>query len=452
MSSLLLIDLQQDFLTPARISPRPFIDSLPHLLRQFTTRRRPIVWIDSLYEQGHDGTSEEEDTPSQDPSQSDFESYLSGTHRSGRFCIPNTPGIQVHEKLRPFIHAHHVHITKTSYSAFTNTTLHSSLQKSNTKHIFLAGVTTNTCVSATAVDARKLGYEVMIIEDCVKAFKQENHDRAILALTGNPYNINLCSSNTISSHLDIDIKLEPPLPVLYWVNGSIPSWRVMIALAWKKIPYISKRLKVMTEPKETRSPEFAVINPRCKTPTFVDRDGTIVIESLAILQYLERFYPADTVSDDNSATVDHLSNKSEWTREAVRFHESDNPHNIYEPIELLYEADGESKHRETILQAYHDIFQELSHWEGYLTTNSGGGGGGGFLSANRSTFGLADCAFYPILAYMVHRGLDLTKKFSGLSDYYQRCGKLQAVREACPDHWETPGKSLFLKCEKMLRE
>lgn len=311
-------------------------------------------------------------------------------------------------------------------------------------------MTTNTCVSATAVDARKLGYKITIIEDCFKAFNQKAHDRAIFTLTENPYNVNLCSSNIISFHSDDDNenKLEIALPVLYWVNGSIPSWRVMIALAWKKIPYISKRLKVMTEPKETRSPEFALINPRCKTPTFVDRDGTTVIESLAILQYIERYYSADTSSDDNRLSTNPLSSKSEWTRELVRFHESENPHNIYEPIELLYEADGESKHRETIIQAYNDIFKELSHWEGYLTCS----GEADFLSAKQNTFGLADCAFYPILAYMVHRGLDLTDKFPGLSDYYRRCGRLQAVREACPDHWETPGKSLFLKCEKMLKE
>ncbi len=110
----------------------------------------------------------------------------------------------------------------------------------------------------------------------------------------------------------------------------------MIALAWKKIPYISKRLRVMTDPKETRSPEFALINPRCKTPTFVDSDGTIVIESLAILQYLERCFP-DTPEDRPS----DLS-KSEWTQETVRFHESENPHNAYEPIELLYDAEWEN--------------------------------------------------------------------------------------------------------------
>ncbi len=209
----------------------------------------------------------------------------------------------------------------------------------------------------------------------------------------------------------------------------------MIALAWKKIPYISNRLKVMTEPKETRSPEFALINPRCKTPTFVDSDGTIVTESMAILQYLERFDPGTPENRPRNLS------KAEWTQETVRFHESENPHNTYEPIELLYDKEWE-KHREDILQAYLDTVDELGHWERYVAN-------GGFLSA-RNAFGLADCAFYPVLAYMVHRGLDLRSKFPRLRDYYERCAALQAVLEACPDHWETLGKSLFLKCEKLL--
>lgn len=88
----------------------------------------------------------------------------------------------------------------------------------------------------------------------------------------------------------------------------------------------------------------------------------------------------------------------------MKFHESENPHSIYDPIEVLYDTEWE-KHRENILQAYHDIFTELERWERCLTN-------GGFLSA-RDTFGLADCAFYPILAYMVHGGLDLTSRRSG---------------------------------------
>ena len=428
MATLLLIDLQEDFFGPTRIAPNPFIDNLPRLLRHLTTRRRPIVWIDSEYAPDKDTSKNH---GSGDTCQNEFERYLAGTHSSGRFCVANTAGIQIHKDLQPLLHPHHTRITKTYYSAFTKTALHEILQQAGTKHTFLAGVTTNTCVAATAVDARKLGYQVTIVEDCAKAATQQLHDRAIHRLTGSPYSVSLCTSNDVSSHLDD----EKQLPVLYWVNGSIPSWRVMIALAWKEVPYISKRLRVMTDPKETRSPEFALINPRCKTPTFIDSDGTTVIESMAILQYLERFY---TGPPENGTL-----SKSKWMQQMVGFHESENLHRAYEPIELLYDVDHE-KHCESILQAYRDVFEELEHWERHLTND-------GLLTA-QGAFRLADVAFYPILAYMVHRGLNLAPKYPALRDYYERCAMLQAALEARPDHWEKPGKSLFLKCENLLKE
>ena len=164
-------------------------------------------------------------------------------------------------------------------------------------------------------------------------------------------------------------------------------------------------------------------------------NGTIIIESMVLLHELERFLPGTPENRPSDLS------QSEWTQETVRFHESENPHGLYEPIELLYDAELEN-HRERILQAYHDIFKELEHWERY---------NGLFVSA-RNAFGLADCAFYSFPACMVHRGLDLTSEFSGLKNYYEKCGALQALLEACPDHWETPGKSLFRRCEKMLKE
>jgi hypothetical protein len=62
-------------------------------------------------------------------------------------------------------------------------------------------------------------------------------------------------------------------------------------------------------------------------------------------------------------------------------------------------------------------------------------------------FGMADCAFYPILAYGIHRalGLDGMGCFE-LQKYVERCGGLRAVGEARLG-WERPGKTLFAKCE-----
>ncbi len=59
----------------------------------------------------------------------------------------------------------------------------------------------------------------------------------------------------------------------------------------KDINFKARRLKAMSKPKETKSAEFLAINPRGLTPTLVDTDGSIIAESLAILHYLEDYYP-----------------------------------------------------------------------------------------------------------------------------------------------------------------
>jgi hypothetical protein len=43
---------------------------------------------------------------------------------------------------------------------------------------------------------------------------------------------------------------------LYFVNGSIPNWRAMMTLHEKGLAFTPRRLRVMGEPRETRSPEF----------------------------------------------------------------------------------------------------------------------------------------------------------------------------------------------------
>lgn len=116
----------------------------------------------------------------------------------------------------------------------------------------------------------------------------------------------------------------------------------------------------------------------------------------------------------------------------VRFNETENPHNLYEPIELLFLPNWRS-HREDILQANEDILKELGFWEGYLAIDQ-------FVSGG--FFGLADCAFNPILAYMVHRGLELRMAFPALESYYGRCREYRIVIEACPEKmgraWQEP--------------
>jgi glutathione S-transferase len=75
---------------------------------------------------------------------------------------------------------------------------------------------------------------------------------------------------------------------LYWGSGSPNSWRVMLTLELKRLPYESKLLEFSKE--EHKSPGYLKLNPRGKVPTLKDEDF-VLYESVAIMAYLDRKYP-----------------------------------------------------------------------------------------------------------------------------------------------------------------
>jgi glutathione S-transferase len=75
---------------------------------------------------------------------------------------------------------------------------------------------------------------------------------------------------------------------LYWVSGSPFSWRVLLALELKGLPYQSHLLEMSK--RQHKTPEFLAMNPRGEVPVL--RDGPVTVsESIAILAYLDRQYP-----------------------------------------------------------------------------------------------------------------------------------------------------------------
>lgn len=80
----------------------------------------------------------------------------------------------------------------------------------------------------------------------------------------------------------------PRVPTLYWISGSTPSWRVMLGLTLKSVPFVSRRLDHGAG--ENRSDDYLAINPKGQAPTLVH--GPIIVrESIAILAYLDRAWP-----------------------------------------------------------------------------------------------------------------------------------------------------------------
>ncbi|MCA9663727.1 MAG: glutathione S-transferase N-terminal domain-containing protein, partial [Myxococcales bacterium] len=145
---------------------------------------------------------------------------------------------------------------------------------------------------------------------------------------------------------------------LYWVNGSIPSWRVMIALHEKGLDYDALRLKVMTTPKQTRTPEYLALNPRGVAPTLVEADGLVVVESLAILAYLERCYP-------EPALLPPPHERSACARALARAQASECLRAAYRPLEALFKPRAELSEREVAaaVAAPPAVDRELALWE-----------------------------------------------------------------------------------------
>jgi glutathione S-transferase len=75
---------------------------------------------------------------------------------------------------------------------------------------------------------------------------------------------------------------------VFWGSGSPFSWRVLLALEYKRLPYASHLLRFSKQ--EHKSQEMLALNPRGRVPVL--KDGEYVcFESLAILYYLDLKYP-----------------------------------------------------------------------------------------------------------------------------------------------------------------
>lgn len=90
---------------------------------------------------------------------------------------------------------------------------------------------------------------------------------------------------------------------VYWGSGSPFSWRVLLALEFKRLKYLSHEVDLSKQ--EHKSPEMLKLNPRGRVPVLKDGDF-ICYESLAILTYLDRKYPKPALfgrTADEAGTV-----------------------------------------------------------------------------------------------------------------------------------------------------
>jgi glutathione S-transferase len=79
---------------------------------------------------------------------------------------------------------------------------------------------------------------------------------------------------------------------VFWGSGSPFAWRVLLALEYKRLPYVGHLMQFSKQ--EHKSPQMLALNPRGRVPVIKDGDY-VCFESLAILYYLERKYPQPAI-------------------------------------------------------------------------------------------------------------------------------------------------------------
>ncbi len=158
-TALLVIDVQKDFCHPqGKLGSRPgfnrsgldeVLAGIDRLAVEARTRRIPVIWLQAIYDRKYlagpallrrDGVPEAEDL------------CLEGSWGAELMLAPD-PADPI--------------VVKHRYSGFHGTGLAEVLRAQGRDSVVLTGVTTNTCVMASALDASFLGLFPIIPSDCV---------------------------------------------------------------------------------------------------------------------------------------------------------------------------------------------------------------------------------------------------------------------------------------------
>jgi maleylacetoacetate isomerase len=78
---------------------------------------------------------------------------------------------------------------------------------------------------------------------------------------------------------------------LYSYFRSSAAFRVRIALNLKGIAYDTISIHLIKDGGLNRRPEFRAVNPQMRVPVLVTDNGDTLIQSLAIIEYLDETYP-----------------------------------------------------------------------------------------------------------------------------------------------------------------
>lgn len=113
--------------------------------------------------------------------------HVSFTGQGGTWpvhCVADSPGAQFHPDLDSarfdLVISKAMRSDAEAYSGFDGTSLADDLRQKGVQRLFVCGLATDFCVRATALDGRKEGFDVVVLEDAIRAvnLKPEDGERA----------------------------------------------------------------------------------------------------------------------------------------------------------------------------------------------------------------------------------------------------------------------------------
>lgn len=206
------------------------------------------------------------------------------------------------------------------------------------------------------------------------------------------------------------------------------AWRVLIALEEKKVTYRS--VCVSFSSGVLKTPLFRRLNPRMRVPIFVDGlTGAVVYESLAILEYLEKFYPSHSLLPTDPIP---------YAIAETRFHEANEfLSSVGELIVYIRRVPDDKRNPQVLQHKWSLVEKELEIWEQYLQSKP-------YLLGN--DIYMCDFVLFTNIAYAVRCGLKLDGVYPNLACFYTRLCARPSIDKTWPPHWKVTCGQPVLSC------
>ena len=214
-----------------------------------------------------------------------------------------------------------------------------------------------------------------------------------------------------------DSKVTAPVLYGYWRSSS--SYRVRIALNLKGIDYEQIPVHLVRNGGEQNQPAYREINPLGLVPALV-HDGLVVVQSLAICEYLEEAFPAPPLLPADKRGRARVRSIAQSIASEIQ------PMNNLGVMQYLKMEMGQTE--ETVRNWYvHWVnrgFSSIESWLGSADT-------GKFCHGD--TPGLADCFLVPQVYNAERFNCDL-EPYPQIMRITSLCRELPGFRAAAPEN------------------